>query len=235
MLCDVRSKPATAKLSQKSWQSTTMQEGRRGSREHTRHRPERLAERREHPVGVGVGAPDLGGDVDLVAGGDDPRAHGLGDGLPDGRLGGVVRGGVEVAVAQPYGAEHRGADGVRPGALHRRAQADARQPARGSAGGAHGVNPQPSLSLKGVPPSLTPLASRRAWTRFECRHHPLNCVAVSDTCYRHGICIYTHITYHPLPPCALCNSEPCMSLYRSISLQKCRWGTSLDVVLKKRA
>lgn len=85
-----------------------------------------------------VGAPDLGRDEEVLAGGDEPRAHGLGGGLPDGRLGGVVRGRVEVAVAELDGAQHRGADGVRPRALHRRAQADARKAARGSPGRAHG-------------------------------------------------------------------------------------------------
>jgi hypothetical protein len=95
---------------------------------------------------VRVGAPDLGRDEEVLAGGDEPRAHGLGGGLPDGRLGGVVRGRVEVAVAELDGAQHRGADGVRPRALHRRAQADARQAARGSPGRAHGpqLTPHPS-------------------------------------------------------------------------------------------
>jgi hypothetical protein len=103
--------------------------------------PERPPEGGEDPVGVRVGAPDLGGDEHLVARGDDPVAHGLADRLPDGRLGRVVRGGVQVAVPELDGAEHRAADGVRLRALHRRPEADARRRDGSPSGGAHGATP----------------------------------------------------------------------------------------------
>jgi hypothetical protein len=96
---------------------------REGGRERSDTVPERPPEGGEDPVGVRVGAPELGGDEHLVARGDDPRAHGLADRLPDGRLGRVVRSGVQVAIPELDGAEHRAANGVRLRALHRRTTA----------------------------------------------------------------------------------------------------------------
>uniref|UniRef100_J3LLS2 Uncharacterized protein n=1 Tax=Oryza brachyantha TaxID=4533 RepID=J3LLS2_ORYBR len=65
-----------------------------------------LPECGEHPVAVGVAAPELGRDEELGAGGDHAGPHGLGGGLADGRLRLVVRRGVEVAVPGPDGPEH---------------------------------------------------------------------------------------------------------------------------------
>jgi hypothetical protein len=96
---------------------------REGGRERSGTVPERPPEGGEDPVGVRVGAPELGGDEHLVARGDDPRAHGLADRLPDGCLGRVVRSGVQVAIPELDGAEHRAANGVRLRALHRRTTA----------------------------------------------------------------------------------------------------------------
>jgi hypothetical protein len=94
-----------------------------GGRERGGTIPERPPEGGGDPVGVRVGAPELGGDEHLVARGDDPRAHGLADRLPDGCLGRVVRSGVQVAIPELDGAEHRAANGVRLRALHRRTTA----------------------------------------------------------------------------------------------------------------
>lgn len=61
--------------------------------------PERPPERRQDTTGVGVGDPELRGDVEVVPGRDHAGAHGLQHGLPQGCLGAVRRRRVEVAVA----------------------------------------------------------------------------------------------------------------------------------------
>lgn len=102
--------------------------------------PERLPEGWDDPVAVGVAAPELGGDEELVPGGDGAGAHGLGGGLADGDLGVVVRRRVEVAVPYLDGPEDGAADGVRLGPLHRRAHADARHARGRLVAGAHGLS-----------------------------------------------------------------------------------------------
>ena len=69
------------------------------------HLLEGLPERRQNVSRVRVRDPELGGDVDIVPGGERPSTHGLRHGVADRALRAVHRGCVEVAVAGVQGAE----------------------------------------------------------------------------------------------------------------------------------